>query len=133
MPVDNQPTQLEASAARLRPDRVLVLSCEHAFRAVTTLLLSRRGCAATATGSAGRLVELADRERPDVVVVDVGGSAAAFRRAASTIEALPRSVGVVVVADEAHAGPNGIPVLARWTPFPELFAAIQLAGRHRSR
>jgi CheY-like chemotaxis protein len=133
VPVDNQPTQLEAPAARLRPERVLVLSCEHAFRAVITLLLSRRGCSATATGSAGRLVELAGRERPDVVLVDVGGSAAAFRRAAGTIEALPRSVGVVVVADQAFAAPNGVPVLARWAPFPELFAAIQLAGRRRSR
>ena len=133
MPVDNQPTQLETPPRRLRPERVLLLSCDHAFRVVISLLLSRRGCSATATASAGRLVELAGRERPDVVVVDVGGSAAAFRRAAGMIEALPRSVGVVVVADEPFAGPAEVPVLARWAPFAELFAAIQLVGRRRGR
>lgn len=110
---------------RLQPMRVLVISPDRQFRTVTALLLPRRGCSVTTTANAGRVTELVAREHADVVVIDAGQLPASAARAAAMVNARP--VGVVVVADEGHSEPDEPPVLAKWGPFGDLFAAIERA------
>ena len=88
----------EGELARLRPLRVLVVSPDHHFRTVMSLLLARRNCSVTTTANGSRLTGLIARESADVVVIDAGQLLAALRRSRQ----LARPVGVVLVADEAR-------------------------------
>jgi hypothetical protein len=110
-----------------RPLTVLLLSCDRNFRLAISLLLTRRGCSVIV----GRLVEPASREPADVVVIDGGASEITTTRALQIAEALSPSVGVVLVAGAPCAGSRGHRLVARWGPFPELFAAIEQADRER--
>jgi uncharacterized protein len=114
---------------RLRPLRVLVLSPDHKFRSVMSLLLARRNCSVTSTTNPSRVSELALREKPDVVVIDAGELAAAA--AVAKLEALGRSLGVVFVADDPSSEEYGSPVLAKWGPFADLLTAIERADDER--
>src|SRR5207253_1133035 len=107
--------------ARRRPLSVLLLSSDRNFRMVMSLLLTRRG----ASVILGRLVEPASREPAEVVVIDGGAAETTMTRALQIAEALAPSVGVVLVAAGPCADTHGLPLVARWGPFPELFAAIE--------
>jgi hypothetical protein len=115
--------------ARLAPLRVLVLSPDHQFRSVMSLLLARRNCSVTSITNAARVGEIALRENPDVVVIDVGELAAGA--AVATVEALGTPVGVVLVADDARPELCGSAVVAKWGPFGDLVAAIERADEQR--
>jgi uncharacterized membrane protein (UPF0127 family)/CheY-like chemotaxis protein len=114
---------------RLRPLRVLVLSPDHKFRSVMSLLLARRNCSVTSTTNPSRVSELALREKPDVVVIDAGELDAAA--AVAKLEALGRSLGVVFVADDPRSQEYGSPALAKWGPFEDLLTAIERADGER--
>jgi hypothetical protein len=73
------------------------------------------------------------RDQIDVVVVDAGEMLTAAARTVATIEELRPPVGVVLVADEAEIGLDHLPVLAKWGPFEDIFAAIEQAERDRGR
>jgi hypothetical protein len=118
---------VERLSARSRPLSVLLLSSDRNFRLVTSLLLGRRGCSVIV----GRLVEPASREPADVVVIDGGQSESTITRSIQIAKALAPSVGVVLVAGAACKDSHGLPLVARWGPFPELFAAIEDAERER--
>jgi hypothetical protein len=129
--------EAQGGSVGLSPLTVLLISGDRNFRIVVSLLLTRRGCAVTA----GRLIEsagaqagaggLLNGERADVVVIDAGRSRARMTRSLRLAAALPPSVGVVLVADAARPDTDGPPLLARWGPFAELYAAIETAGRRR--
>lgn len=117
--------------AGMAPLHVALLSTDRHFRTVIALLLARRNCSVSMSGGVGRLAELVELERLDVVVVDTRQP-----RAAASIEALesvwPR-IGIVLVGDDAAAETEfGRPALARWGPFGELMAAIERAQRERA-
>ncbi len=115
--------------ARLQPMRVLVVSGDRHFRTVTSMLLSHRGCAVTATAKASRVAELITRDRADVVVIDAGESQATAQ-AVAAVGGLSQPIGIVAV-DEAPSGEHWSPVLPKWGPFEELFAAIERADASR--
>ena len=115
---------------RLQPLRVLVASLDRHFHTVMSLLLGRHNCAVTVTANMGRVVELVERERIDVTVIDADHLLAPATIA--TVEELARPIGVVLVADEASSGDSGRPVLDKWGPFEELVAAIELADERRA-
>jgi hypothetical protein len=94
-----------------------------------SLLLARRNCSVTSTTNANRVSELALRESPDIVVIDVSELAAAA--AVARVAALGRPLGVVLVADEARSECYGPAVLAKWGPFADLLKAIEHADQHR--
>jgi hypothetical protein len=118
---------VQGQLERLRPLAVLVLSSDRNFRIVISLLLTRRGCSVIV----GRLVEPASREPADVVLIDGGQSQATVTRSVQIARALAPSVGVVLVASAPVFDSEGLPLVARWGPFPELFAAIQRADQRR--
>jgi uncharacterized membrane protein (UPF0127 family)/CheY-like chemotaxis protein len=116
---------------RLAPMRVLVVSGDRHFRSVTSMLLSHRGCSVRTTAKANRAAEMISRDRVDVVVIDAGQSPAAARTAA-TVSALGQPVGIVIVSD-SQARLRRPPVLAKWGPFDDLFAAIETADQERGK
>jgi len=121
--------QRRGELARLQPMRVLVISPDRHFRTVTALLLPRRGCCVTTTANSSRVPELVARERADVVVIDASRSPTPAPHRIASADARP--VGVVVVANEARSEPQEPPVLAKWGPFGDLFAAIEEADMGR--
>jgi uncharacterized protein len=115
---------------RLQPLRVLVVSLDRHFHTVMSLLLGRHSWSVTTTANVGRIAERIDRERIDVVLIDA--SHLLTSAIVVTIEALPRPVGVVLVAEQPRSRlPDRRPVLAKWGSFDELVAAIELAEEHR--
>jgi hypothetical protein len=130
--------QAHDQLVRRRPLTVLLLSPDRNFRIVISLLLTRRGC----TVIAGRLIEPSGgepaggepavsepdgRERADVVLIDAGQSKATVTQSVQIAKALQPSVAVVLVAGAECPDAHGLPVLDRWGPFPDLYAAIQKA------
>jgi CheY-like chemotaxis protein len=122
-----------ARIIRLRPLRVLVVSADEPFRAVTTMLLSRRGCRTFSLTAAYAAAELVARERIDVAVVDGEGRRLALADELSVIAEVVPPVGIVLVGDAEDTVPTGEQVLVKWTPFDDLFATIVRADRARAR
>jgi hypothetical protein len=116
--------------ARLQPLGVLVVSHDRHFLTVMSLLLARRNCSVTTTANANRVTELVARKSADVVVIDVSELPAAATL--TKLEALAWPVGVVVVADEDHAGLSEPPMLAKWGPFEDFIEAIDWANQRRT-
>jgi Asp/Glu/hydantoin racemase len=83
--------------------------------------------------SVTRVAPLVERDRIEVVVLDCGGLLTAAARTVAAIGQLNPAVGVVLVADEAEAGLLNLPVLAKWGPFEDIYAAIEQAERDRGR
>jgi DNA-binding NtrC family response regulator len=117
-----------AAVRQLHPVRVLLISNDRRFRAMAEVLLGRRGCVVSSIESATGAVELVQRHRANVIVIDAGHAAAAARRLAS-LKALLPSVGVVLVADAPDTWLESLAVEAKWGPFPRLYAAVQQAYR----
>jgi uncharacterized protein len=107
--------------------RVLVVGTDRRFRSVAAALLTRRGCVVTLGDRTNEVGELANRELADVVVLDAGLSLTEAARGAAQIQALARTVGLVVVADERERGLSTLPVLPKWGSFDGLYDAIEQA------
>jgi uncharacterized protein len=121
---------LEAgTSVRLQPLRVLVVSSDPHFRSVTSMLLAHRGCSVTTTAKTTRVAKVVCADGPDVVVLDAGQSSGTVQTVAQ-LRALARPVGIVVV-DESVSCQGRPPVLAKWGPFDQLFAAIEQADHSR--
>lgn len=123
----------DAQVIRLRPLRVLIVSCDHRFRAVIEMLIARRGCSVISVSAPDSVARTVIDERVDVVLVD---GAAALREVAQDIAQSNASrppVGVVLVAERDEANPSGLRPLAKWGTFEELFTAVLEADRARSR
>jgi uncharacterized membrane protein (UPF0127 family) len=110
------------------PRKVLVVSADRHFRSVTRLLLAHRGCAVTTAASVSGVVELLAHNEVDVVVVDAGSSPTGAQRALSAVRSLARPVAVVLVDEKPLHGPSEYPVVEKWGPFADLFAAIERTG-----
>lgn len=115
---------------RSRLHRVLVVAGDRRFRTVTTTLLAQRGYSVAAGGHDEDIVELAVRERADVVVLDTSTSLTVTACQAARLDALQPRVGVVAVGNEPGASLSALPVLDKWGAIDELYAAIDRAG-HR--
>jgi uncharacterized membrane protein (UPF0127 family)/CheY-like chemotaxis protein len=130
-PGDNGRLARGGELTRLQPLRVLVVSPDRHFRTVMALLLARRNCSVATTARPSRVTELIAREAADVVVIDVSESPGEAIAAKVGSLAGARPVGVVL-ADELPSDSQP-PVMAKWGPFRELMAAIELADERRAK
>jgi hypothetical protein len=122
-----QPSNLR----RLQPLRVLLAGRDARFMRVTAFLLSRRGYAVTRSSLAEAL-EAAERQRSDVVLVELDGSRVDAGRAVAALQASVAAPAVVLLtADTVRNGWNGLPALDKWTPIEQLAAEIEAAALHR--
>lgn len=120
-----------AKVIRLRPLRVLVVSDDEPFRAVSAMLVSRRGCRVFSLSGAYAAAELIARERIDVVVVDGAARRRALEEELAVTAGLAPAVGIVSVGESREAGSTPFSMIEKWSPFEELFAAILSADRER--
>jgi hypothetical protein len=98
---------------------------------VTSFLLSRRGYAVTRSSLAD-VFEAAERQRPDVVLVELDGSRVEAGRAVAGLQASVAAPALLLVAvDGAKNGWRGLPALDKWMPIEKLSAAIEAAALHR--
>lgn len=111
------------------PARVLLVAADRRYRTVTATLLSQRGFAVTSDCGEDDLLELAVRERADVVVIDATTSLTAAACQAARLDALRPRVGVVAVSADSRSGLAALPVLPKWGEFEDLFEAVERAGR----
>lgn len=129
--MDRGETSDQAQVIRLRPLRVLVVSDDEPFRAVNAMLIARRDCRVFSLTGTYAAAELISRERIDVVVVDGPDRARALIGELAVMAELIPPVGVVCAGGTGDVGPTGEPVIEKWAPFDDLFAAIVHADRAR--
>lgn len=138
-----------AEVVRLWPISVLVVSEDRCWRSTVAMLIGRRDRPALTAAGEREAVEIASRERVDVVVLErpreesrrswdayVQGLAASIGLAMAQQGARVAPVGVVVVAeaDRSAERTEGSPQsleLDKWGPFDVLFGAIARADRAR--
>jgi uncharacterized membrane protein (UPF0127 family) len=110
-----------------REIRVLMVGTDRRFRGVSATLLARRGCIVGVGERVDRAVDMARRQRADVVVLDAGGEPAMAARAAARIEALHPPVGVVIVLEDPDGSSPPVSSVAKWDSFDALYDAIERA------
>jgi hypothetical protein len=133
---------------RLWPISVLVVSRDRCWRSTVAMLIGRRDRPALSAADEREALELAERERIDVVVVErpadeerrswdvnVHSLVSSLGLAMARQGARVAPVGVVVVSDAPagdarHGSPRSLE-LDKWGPFDELFAAIARADGAR--
>ena len=120
-----------SNVRRLQPLRVLLAGRDARFMRVTSFLLSRRGYAVTRSSLADAF-EAAQRQRSDVVLVELDGSRVEAGRVVAALQASVAAPGLLLLAaDTARDGWNGLPALDKWTPIEKLAAEIEAAALHR--
>jgi len=107
--------------------RVLLVADDRRFRALASTLLSQRGYSVSVCLRGEDVTELAVREAADVVVIDASSSLTAAAHEAARLGSLTPPVGIVAVSADSHAGLATLPVVPKWSPFEELFGAIERA------
>ena len=106
--------------------RIVVSTRDRHFRRVAEFLLTRQGMRAEFERDTDAAVELAERTRPDVVLLDGSQSLASVARGLNRLSLLDPSIRVVVVGDEVFETPKTLSVLPKWGSFAEILAAIQV-------
>jgi uncharacterized membrane protein (UPF0127 family) len=106
--------------------RIVVSTRDRRFRRVAEFLLTRQGMRAEFERDTDAAVELAERTRPDVVLLDGSRSLASVARGLNRLSVLDPSIRVVVVGDEVAEAPKTLSVLPKWGPFAEILNAIQV-------
>jgi uncharacterized membrane protein (UPF0127 family)/CheY-like chemotaxis protein len=119
----------QVRVARLRPLSVLIITPDHRFATVMSVLLARRNCSVTTTANGARASELIAREQAGVVIVDVDEPR--LGAIVATAEALVPPVAVVLVAETFGQELLDRPAFAKWGPFEGLMQAIERADELR--
>lgn len=130
---DDAKLRAPANVTRLHPVRTLVISRDLAFRQRATTVLAELGVVSFALAeihAGGDTPLLIEKERPDVVVLDITGCA--FSGAGVVYELYERfpRVGVVIVSGNADDDRLGLPALAKWGWATDLSRAVLDAYHH---
>ena len=121
----------DTNIRRLQPLRVLLVGSDRRFIRVMSFLLSRRGYE-VAQASPEHTIEVTQRHRSDVVLLDIGPSRVATGRKVSALQALPVAPGVMVVIEDGdHERWTGVSTIQKWTPVDALEREIEAAARSR--
>jgi CheY-like chemotaxis protein len=109
-----------------RAIRVVLAARDRRFLEVTSFLLGRKGFVIDAVRNPEHLLEVVERTRPDVVIVDGMDSLTVTARTIAAIEALSHPVAVLVVAEAPEvASPKTVRLLHKWTPFDRLVDEVE--------
>jgi CheY-like chemotaxis protein len=125
--------QPEAAVHPLRLVRVLLVGTDARFLRVAGALLAGEGHAVQTSERPSELLELVHALQTDVVVIDASSSVGQAARAAASLEALPRPVATVLVADQERIPAVGPTLLAKWGSFDELADRVHGAYDRRCR
>jgi len=118
-------THLE-SVEPARRIRIVLAARDRRFLRVTSFLLAREGFLVDSTRKLEDLLDMVQRHRPDVVILDGMDSLAKTARAIAGIEAIPYSVAVLVVAEAPEvSSPRSVRLLHKWTSFDRLVHEVE--------
>jgi uncharacterized membrane protein (UPF0127 family) len=122
-----------AFARNGRPTRVLLGTADVRFLRMARFLLTRDDLEVEATKKIVNAIDLVERHRPDVVVIDATDSLGDAARTVAAVEALHPNVGVVVVCDgEPPRWTTGLKVTEKWAALQTLADDVrQLAADAR--
>jgi uncharacterized membrane protein (UPF0127 family) len=123
----------EAAANTERSRRLILLAAtDRRFRTVASALLERHGCRVMTSASPELVADMVLRQRPQIVVLDAGGSLTQVAPVVAHLQSLAPPVGIVLVGDHPNPGLAGLPVLPKWGPFEDLVSALEDAFAGRS-
>ena len=109
------------------PTRVLLSTHDDRFLRLARFLLTRDDLQVEATKKVASTIELVERHRPDVVVLDATEAVGDAARAIAALEALHRNVGVLVVYDgEPPRWTAGLKVSEKWDALETLPDDVRL-------
>ncbi len=134
-----------AEVVRLWPISVLLISPDRCWRSTVAMLIGRRDRPALSAEDEREAIEIASRERVDVIVLErpcsesprtwdayIQGLVASIGLAMAQQGARVAAVGVVVVSEPPRPDGSARSLeLDKWGPFGELFGAIARADRAR--
>ena len=123
-PPDTAVAPLVETAA---PPRVLVVATDRRFRAVTSTLLTQRGCEVSLYPARGDIRAQAARDRVDVVIIDATASLTAAAHTAAQLQSLRPKVGLVAVSSDPRDRLTTLPVIPKWGSLDALYGAIESA------
>ncbi len=126
---DSGPRIFVAPVVMLRPIRTLVIARDLGFRQRAMTVLVALGPVSFAVVAPDEVVALVERQRPDVVVLDATGAAAAIGETVAALHEVNPHLGVVVVSDESGRT-RSLPALPKWGWAADLARAVQVAYRH---
>ena len=104
--------------------RVLVVATDRRFRAVTSALLTQRGCEVSVYPTRGDIRAQASRDHVDVVVLDATASLTTAARTAARLQTLRPKVGLVAVSSDPRDRLDALPVIPKWGSVEGLYRAI---------
>lgn len=134
-----------AEVVRLWPISVLLVSPDRCWRSTVAMLAGRRDRPALSAEDEREAIEIASRERVDVVVVERPASESR-RSWDAYVQGLVASIGLAMAQQGARVAPVGVVVVSepprpegsaesleldKWGPFGELFGAVARADRAR--
>ena len=120
-------TPLETKAHSNEEARVVVVTRDRRFAKLMHFLLTRRGVEAT-TSTRDSLLDVIERDRADVVVLDAPDSLLAAARAHADAKALYPDVVVLVVMEGGRAdGQTGLPVFDKWDGMNDVVDSVSAA------
>jgi CheY-like chemotaxis protein len=106
--------------------RVVLAGSDRRLLRVTSFLLGRKGFLIDSVRTTDELVQVVERQRPDVVILDGSDSLAGTTRAIAAIEALSYPVAVLVVAEAPDvSSPRSLRLLHKWTSFDRLVDEVE--------
>lgn len=109
----------------LRRLRVLVATRDRRFLRVAGFLLARGEFEVESTARPRDLLQVIERQPPDIVILDASESLAEAARCVAAAEALHPHVTVLVVSDDAAASTVNLRVFDKWKSFEQLVVGLQ--------
>jgi CheY-like chemotaxis protein len=124
---EQQPTNVR----RLQPLRILLAGHDRRFMRVTAFLLSRRGYAVSRSSLADAL-QTAERQRADVVLIELDGSRVETGRVVAALQASAAAPALLLLGGNGPSDAwTGLSALYKWTPIDVLAGEIEAAALHR--
>ena len=109
----------------LRRLRVLVATRDRRFLRVAGFLLARGEFEVESTARPRDLLQVIERQPPDIVILDASKSLAEAARCVAAAEALHPHVTVLVVSDDAAASTVNLRVFDKWKSFEQLVVGLR--------
>jgi DNA-binding NtrC family response regulator len=109
----------------LRRLRVLVATRDRRFLRVAGFLLARDEFEVESTARPRDLLQVIERQPPDIVILDASESLAEAARCVAAAEALHPHVTVLVVSDDAAASTINLRVFEKWKSFEQLVVGLR--------
>jgi CheY-like chemotaxis protein len=120
-----------ANVHRLTPLRILLVGRDRKFVRVTAFLLTTRGYG-VAEAELGDMLRVAERDKPDVVLVEADASRGAVASVVTQLAALPSSPAVVVATDAPDRLWPQLRCVEKWAPIEEFVLEIERASLERN-